>query len=69
MFGKEVNQWTYCMKCRARREMKGAKVMNFKGNVAIVGIGEVPTGKFPERPCLQNALEACKQAEIGRAHV
>ena len=36
--------------------------MNFKGKVAIVGIGEVPTGKFPERPCLQNALEACKQA-------
>ena len=35
---------------------------SFKGKVAIVGIGEVPTGKFPERPCLQNALEACKLA-------
>lgn len=35
---------------------------NFKGKVAIVGIGEVPTGKFPDRPCLQNALEACRQA-------
>lgn len=34
----------------------------FKGKVAIVGIGEVPTGKFPERPCLQNALEACREA-------
>lgn len=34
----------------------------FKGKVAIVGIGEVPSGKFPERPCLQNALEACKDA-------
>jgi acetyl-CoA C-acetyltransferase len=35
---------------------------SFKGKVAVVGIGEVPTGKFPERPCLQNALEACRQA-------
>ncbi len=35
---------------------------SFKGKVAIVGIGEVPTGKFPERPCLQNALEACREA-------
>lgn len=34
----------------------------FKGKVAIVGIGEVPTGKFPERPCLQNALESCREA-------
>ena len=34
----------------------------FKGKVAIVGIGEVPTGKFPERPCLQNAVEACREA-------
>ena len=34
----------------------------FKGKVAVVGIGEVPTGKFPERPCLQNALESCRQA-------
>ena len=34
----------------------------FKGKVAIVGIGEVPTGKFAERPCLQNALEACREA-------
>jgi acetyl-CoA acetyltransferase len=34
----------------------------FKGKVAIVGIGEVPSGKFPERHCLQNALEACKAA-------
>ncbi len=35
---------------------------SFKGNVAVVGIGEVPTGKFPERPCLQNALEACRES-------
>ncbi len=34
----------------------------FKGKVAIVAIGEVPTGKFPDRPCLQNALEACRGA-------
>jgi len=35
---------------------------SFKGKVAVVGIGEVPSGKFPDRPCLQNALEACKEA-------
>ncbi len=35
---------------------------SFKGNVAVVGIGEVPTGKFAERPCLQSALEACREA-------
>jgi len=35
---------------------------SFKGKVAIVGIGEVPTGKFYDRPCLQNAVEACKMA-------
>ena len=35
---------------------------NFKGKVAFVGIGEVPTGKFPNRLCLLNALESCRQA-------
>lgn len=35
---------------------------NFRGKVAVVGIGEVPTGKFPDRPCLQNAVEACRLA-------
>ena len=35
---------------------------SFKGKVAIVGVGEVQTGKFPDRPCLQNALEACREA-------
>ena len=35
---------------------------SFKGKVAVVGIGEVPTGKFPGKPCLQSALEACKEA-------
>ncbi len=34
----------------------------FKGKIAIVGIGEVPSGKFPNRPCLQSALEACRGA-------
>ncbi|MBN1848727.1 MAG: thiolase family protein [Deltaproteobacteria bacterium] len=34
----------------------------FQGKVAIVGTGEVPTGKFPERPALQHALESCKMA-------
>lgn len=37
---------------------------DFKGKVAIVGFGEVPSGKFPNRPCLVNALEACRQAII-----
>jgi len=35
---------------------------SFKGKVAIIGIGEVPTGKFPERPCLQNGIEAARMA-------
>ncbi|MEW5980123.1 MAG: thiolase family protein [Acidobacteriota bacterium] len=35
---------------------------SFKGRVAIVGYGEVPTGKFPERHCLESALEVCRQA-------
>lgn len=34
----------------------------FKGKIAVVGIGEVPSGKFPDRPCLQNAMEACNEA-------
>ncbi len=34
----------------------------FKGQVAIVGIGEVPSGKFPNRPCLSSALDSCRQA-------
>lgn len=34
----------------------------FKGKVAIVGIGEVPSGKFPNRPCLSSALDSCRQA-------
>ena len=35
---------------------------DFKGKVAVVGFGEVPTGKFPNRPCLASALESCRQA-------
>ena len=35
---------------------------DFKGKVAIIGIGEVPSGKFPDRPCLQNCVEASRQA-------
>lgn len=34
----------------------------FRGRVAIVGIGEVPTGKFAERPALESALEASRAA-------
>ena len=29
---------------------------HLKGTVAIVGIGEVPSGKFPDRPCLKMQL-------------
>lgn len=35
---------------------------NFKGKVAIIGIGEVATGKFPDRPCLQICVEVARQA-------
>lgn len=35
---------------------------NFKGKVAIIGIGEVASGKFPDRPCLQICIEAARQA-------
>lgn len=35
---------------------------NFKGKVAIVGIGEVPTENYPDRPCIQACIESCKQA-------
>lgn len=35
---------------------------NFKGKVAIIGIGEVPSGKFPDRPCLQSGVEAARFA-------
>jgi len=35
---------------------------DFKGKVAIIGIGEVPSGKFPDRPCLQSCVEASRQA-------
>ena len=34
----------------------------FKGKVAIIRIGEVPTDKFQDRPCLQSCLESCRQA-------
>lgn len=34
----------------------------FKGKVAVVGFGEVPTGRFPNRSCLASALESCRQA-------
>ena len=34
----------------------------FRSKVAIIGIGEVPSGKFPDRPCLQSCVEAARQA-------
>lgn len=37
-------------------------MFKLKGKVAIVGIGEVPTGKFPDRSPLEAALDACRQA-------
>lgn len=36
----------------------------FKGKAAIVGIGEVPTGRFPESACIVFAIDSCRQAII-----
>jgi acetyl-CoA acetyltransferase len=33
-----------------------------KGQVAIVGIGEVPTGIYADRPCLESSLRSARQA-------
>jgi acetyl-CoA acetyltransferase len=33
-----------------------------RGRTAIVGIGEVPTGRFADRPAIQSALESARQA-------
>ena len=35
---------------------------NIKGKVAVVGIGEVPTGKYPDRPITLAITQAAKQA-------
>jgi acetyl-CoA C-acetyltransferase len=35
---------------------------NLKGKVAFVGIGEVPTGRFPETAAIYHAIESAKQA-------
>ncbi len=35
---------------------------NLKGKVAIVGIGEVPTGRFPEKAAIYHAMESAKLA-------
>ena len=35
---------------------------SLKGNVAIVGIGEVPTGRFPETAAIYHAIESAKLA-------
>lgn len=34
----------------------------FRGKVVVAGIGDVATGKYPERPCIQSALESCREA-------
>ena len=34
----------------------------FKGKVAIVGIGEVPTGRYPETAAIYHAIESAKRA-------
>ncbi len=43
------------------------------GELAIVGVGEVPTGVYPDRPCLESALESARQAiedaGIGRGEI
>lgn len=33
-----------------------------KGQIAVAGIGEVPTGRFADRPAIQSALESARQA-------
>jgi acetyl-CoA C-acetyltransferase len=33
-----------------------------KGKAAIVGVGEVPTGRFPDRPAIQSAVESARMA-------
>ncbi|MFH1350607.1 MAG: thiolase family protein [Pseudomonadota bacterium] len=35
---------------------------NLKGKVAIVGIGEVPTGRFPDTPAIYHAVESARLA-------
>jgi acetyl-CoA C-acetyltransferase len=35
---------------------------SFKGKVALVGVGEVPTGRFPEKGCAEFAILAARQA-------
>ena len=34
----------------------------FRGKIAIAGIGEVPTGKYPERDCIESAVIVAKEA-------
>ena len=33
-----------------------------KGKIAIVGIGEIPTGRYPERSFIQSAIESARLA-------
>lgn len=36
--------------------------MSIKGKAAIVGVGQVPTGKYPARSALEQAVDVCVQA-------
>lgn len=36
--------------------------MSIKGKAAIVGVGQVPTGKYPNRSALEQAVDVCIQA-------
>jgi acetyl-CoA C-acetyltransferase len=45
-----------------QRTVNGGKTMILKGKAAIIGIGEVPSGRFPERPCIVSALDAVVMA-------
>jgi acetyl-CoA C-acetyltransferase len=38
------------------------KISNLKGSIAIIGIGEVPTGRYPERSAIQCAIESARLA-------
>ena len=33
-----------------------------KGSIAAIGIGEVPTGRYPERDCMESCVESAAQA-------
>ena len=43
-------------------EIEEIRMSNLRGKVAIVGIGEVPTGRFPEKAAIYHAIESARLA-------